>query len=170
MQLKNVVTKDKENIAVVPWIMFYKKTFLFIFLILANYHLFAQSVFVYDQQTGDPVGNVYIFNDTQTATTLTNELGIAQLKEFLASDHIHFQHPSYNELTLELLDIENLQFKIPLNQKLIKLEEVVVSANRWEMKTYEVPNNIDVIKSKDIIFENPATTADMLSSAPGVFI
>ena len=170
MQLKNVVTKDKENIAVVPWMMFYKKTFLFIFLILANYHLFAQSVFVYDQQTGDPVGNVYIFNDTQTATTLTNELGIAQLKEFLASDHIHFQHPSYNELTLELLDIENLQFKIPLNQKLIKLEEVVVSANRWEMKTYEVPNNIDVIKSKDIIFENPATTADMLSSAPGVFI
>ena len=132
--------------------------------------LFSQTIFVYDQQTGDPVDNVYIFNDQKTATTLTNNLGMAELKGFSDNDIIHFQHPSYNEVSLDLTDINILSFKIPLNQKLIRLEEVVVSANRWETETYEVPNKIDVIKSKNIIFDNPPTTADMLSEAPGVFI
>jgi hemoglobin/transferrin/lactoferrin receptor protein len=144
---------------------------LFILLFLpATIVLKAQSVFIYDQQTGEPVGNVLIYNDENTATALSNEQGIARLEGFSSTDEIHFQHPSYNNLKLDLLMIENMRFKIPLNQKLINLEEVVVSANRWEMKTYEVPNSIDIIKSKDIIFENPATSADMLTSTSGVFI
>ncbi len=150
--------------------MLSRKSFFVILLVLANIGLLSQSVFVYDQQTGEPVSDVFIFNDNKTATGLTNELGFVKLEGFSSLDHIHFQHPSYNELLLDLLAIENLRFKVALNQKLIHLEEVVVSANRWEMKSYEVPNSIDVIKSKDIIFENPATTADMLSSANGVFI
>jgi len=150
--------------------MLSRKSFFVILLVLANIGLLSQSVFVYDQQTGEPVSNVFIFNDDKTATGLTNELGFVKLEEFSSSDHIHFQHPSYNELLLDLLAIEDLRFKVALNQKLIHLEEVVVSANKWEMKSNEVPNSIDVIKSKDIIFENPATTADMLSSANGVFI
>jgi hemoglobin/transferrin/lactoferrin receptor protein len=146
-----------------------KSLFIFILLVI-GVGLKSQSVFIYDQQTGEPIGNVFIFNDDNTATSLSNELGYARLDEFSISDNIHFQHPSYNNLVLDRLLIENMRFKVPLNQKLIKLDEVVVSANRWEMKTYEVPNSIDLIKSKDIIFENPATSADMLTSTSGVYI
>ena len=146
------------------------RTTLFILFLWLRLGLLSQTIFVYDQQTGDPVSNVYIFNDQKTATSLTNNLGIADLKGFSKNDIIHFQHPSYNELSLDLMDINNLSFKIPLNQKLIRLEEVVVSANRWETETYEVPNKINIIKSKNIIFDNPPTTADMLTEAPGVFV
>jgi hemoglobin/transferrin/lactoferrin receptor protein len=146
------------------------RTTLFILFLWLRLGLLSQTIFVYDQQTGDPVSNVYIFNDQKTATSLTNNLGIADLKSFSKNDIIHFQHPSYNELSLDLMDINNLSFKIPLNQKLIRLEEVVVSANRWETETYEVPNKINIIKSKNIIFDNPPTTADMLTEAPGVFV
>ena len=147
-----------------------KSLFIVLFFLLAAAGLRSQSVFVYDQQTGEPISNVFIFNDDNTATGLTNELGYAKLDGFSTSDGIYFQHPSYNDALLDMLLIENMHFKVPLNQKLINLEEVVVSANRWEMKTYEVPNSIDVIKSKNIIFENPATSADMLTSTGGVFI
>ncbi len=147
-----------------------KSLFIVLFFLMATAGLRSQSVFVYDQQTGEPISNVFIFNDDNTATGLTNELGYAKLDGFSKSDDIYFQHPSYNDAVLDMLLIENMHFKVPLNQKLINLEEVVVSANRWEMKTYEVPNSIDVIKSKDIIFKNPATSADMLTSTGGVFI
>lgn len=147
-----------------------RKSLFILLLLLVIVKLQSQTILVYDQQTGEPISNVFIFNNDNTATGLSNELGYARLEGFSASDDIHFQHPSYNDLVLDLLLIENMRFKVPLNQKLINLEEVVVSANRWETKTYEIPNNIDVIKSKDIIFANPTTSADMLTSTSGVFI
>ena len=150
--------------------MISRKSLFIVLLLLVIVKLQSQTILVYDQQTGEPISNVFIFNNDNTATGLSNELGYARLEGFSASDDIHFQHPSYNDSLLDLLLIENMRFKVPLNQKLINLEEVVVSANRWETKTYEIPNNIDVIKSKNIIFENPATSADMLTSTGGVFI
>jgi len=150
--------------------MIIRKSFLLPLFLLLTVISQSQSVFIYDQQTGEPIGNVFIFNDGNTATGLSNELGYARLEDFAITDEIHFQHPSYNDLVLDMLMIENMRFKVPLNQNLINLEEVVVSANRWEMKTYEVPNSIDLIKGKDIIFNNPATSADMLTSTSGVFI
>lgn len=150
--------------------MISRKSLFILLLLLVIVKLQSQTILIYDQQTGEPISNVFIFNNDNTATGLSNELGYARLEGFSVSDDIHFQHPSYNDLVLDLLLIENMRFKVPLNQKLINLEEVVVSANRWETKTYEIPNNIDVIKSKDIIFENPTTSADMLTSTNGVFI
>jgi hemoglobin/transferrin/lactoferrin receptor protein len=147
-----------------------RKSFFIFILLLVEIGLKSQSIFIYDQQTGEPISNVFIFNKDNTATGLSNELGYARIDNFTISDDIYFQHPTYNDLVLDRLMIENMRFKVPLNQKLIKLEEVVVSANRWEMKTYEVPNSIDLIKSKDIIFDNPSTSADMLTATSGVYI
>jgi hemoglobin/transferrin/lactoferrin receptor protein len=52
----------------------------------------------------------------------------------------------------------------------VNLTEVVISANKWEANIKEVPNQIEVIQSRDIVFENPATTADMLSSGGLVYV
>ena len=56
-----------------------KKSFFILFLLLIGVRLMSQSVFIYDQQTGEPVSNVFIFNDDNTATSLSNELGYAKL-------------------------------------------------------------------------------------------
>ncbi len=125
---------------------------------------------VYDQQTGNPVKDVFIYNDQKKVTALTNELGIANLEEFGETDFLNFQHPSFNDLRIDMLTIAALKYKIGLTQKLVNLTEVVVSASKWEANISEVPNQIVVIHSKDIIFENPATTADMLTSGGLVYV
>ncbi|MCU0350558.1 MAG: TonB-dependent receptor plug domain-containing protein [Flavobacterium sp.] len=50
------------------------------------------------------------------------------------------------------------------------LDEVVVSANRWEQNLSEVPARIAKIEKSDIQFFNPQTAADLLGLSNQVFI
>jgi hemoglobin/transferrin/lactoferrin receptor protein len=49
-------------------------------------------------------------------------------------------------------------------------DEVTVSASKWEQKQNEVPNKITKISKKDIILNNPQTSADMLAQSGAVFV
>ncbi|MFK5854779.1 MAG: TonB-dependent receptor [Bacteroidota bacterium] len=142
-------------------------TFL-LFIIVAN--SISQNIFVYNQQTGSPIYDVVIFNDDKTKTGLTNDMGIVNISAFADGENITFQHPSFIAVTLDKLAISSLHFNVPLNEKLINLDEVIVSASKWETKSNEIPNKIEQIKRKDIIFNNPATSADMIASGNQVYV
>ncbi len=139
-------------------------------LMLVPLHLSAQSITVYDEQTGKPVPDVLLYNQSETVSTVTDKAGKANLKTFKKPERIIFQHPSYYSLTLSFEHIRKHNFRIGLNERLIDLEEIVVSSNSWEVNRKEVPNKIEVIKSKDIVFENPATSADMMAKSGYVFV
>jgi hemoglobin/transferrin/lactoferrin receptor protein len=47
---------------------------------------------------------------------------------------------------------------------------VVIAANKWEQKLNEVPNKITKITQRDIAFNNPQTSADMLLQTGAVFV
>jgi hemoglobin/transferrin/lactoferrin receptor protein len=50
------------------------------------------------------------------------------------------------------------------------LDEVVVSANRWEQNIREISGRITKLSSKEIQFQNPQTSADLLGLTNQVFI
>src|SRR5687768_1620172 len=50
------------------------------------------------------------------------------------------------------------------------LEEVVISANKWEQKLNEIPNKITKITKIQILRNNPQTSADLLGQTGSVFI
>ncbi len=139
-------------------------------VLLSLVHLSAQNLFIFDQQTGEPVTDVFIYNDQKSVTALSNEIGIVNLDEFSENDRLHFQHPSYESTAISLFSLKKINYKLGLTQKMVDLFEVVVSANKWEAKREEVPNKIEVIRKQDIIFENPATSADMLATSGQVFV
>lgn len=148
-----------------------KKTLISVFsIIFCLASLNAQNLFVFDQQTGNPISNVFIYNDQKSTTALSDEIGIVDLSKFSEEDNINFQHPSYLNISLSLVTISTMKYKVALSQKLVDLNEVVVSANKWESDISEVPNKIEIISAKDIVFSNPATTADMLAAGNEVYI
>ena len=130
----------------------------------------AQTLFVYDQKTGEPVSDVFVFNDSKTNSGLTDRTGIIDITKFWPSQKIHFQHSSFVKFELDRETIEHLHYRIPLTEKFVDLNEIVVSASKWETNKNEIPNKIELIKSKDIVFENPQTSAEMLASGNEVFI
>ena len=143
---------------------------LFFSFVFCLSSLNAQNLFIYDQQTGLPISDVFIYNDQKTTTALTDEIGIVDINGFSGEDHINFQHPSYLNIRLSLQTILSMKYKVALSQKLVDLKEVIVSANKWESDINEVPNRIEVIKTKDIVFNNPATSADLLASGNQVYV
>ena len=50
------------------------------------------------------------------------------------------------------------------------MDEVVLSANKWEQRVSEVPNHILKISRSTILQNNPQTTADLLQQAGPVFV
>lgn len=130
----------------------------------------SQKIYVYNQQTGNPIPDVAVFNADHSKNGLTNIVGIIDISQFSDEDVVTFQHPSFTSISLGIEAIAKFKYKIPLHEKLINLDEVIVSASKWETKANEIPNKIEKIKRKDIIFNNPATSADMISSGNQVFV
>lgn len=55
-------------------------------------------------------------------------------------------------------------------KKFIRLDEVVVSANKWEQQLNEIPHKIIKAGKSQILFNNPQTAADLLGQTGAVFI
>ncbi len=149
---------------------FRKFVLLTFFVLVIALNAISQNIFIYNQQTGNPISNVAIFNKDHTITGLTNKVGIVNIDAFSDNDELFFQHQSYVTFSLIKTSIIDLNYKVPLSEKLINLDEVIVSASRWETKANEIPNKIEQIKRKDIVFNNPATTADMIASGNQVYV
>ena len=143
---------------------------LLIWVFIFTYDIQAQTIFVFDQQTGEPISDIYVYSSDKKTTGLTDKTGIVDISQFEDSSIIHFQHTSYYTLDINKQKFKKLKFRVGMIENFVKLNEVVVSASKWEENTTEIPNKIEVIKRKDIIFSNPETSATMLESGGEVFV
>lgn len=130
----------------------------------------AQVIKVNNKSTLKPINNVFIYNKTQNKSALTNDKGEALLDPSLPNDTIIIQHPSYHNQIVLFDSIEKTNFIIELQEQLIGLSEVVISANKWEQNLAEIPNKVVALKPSEISLDNPQTSADALGNTHQVFI
>jgi len=147
-----------------------KGVFITLLFGIFNLIVYSQNVQVFDGQTGKPIANVLVFNSEKTATSVTDINGYFDISVFEDNDTLVFQHSSYKQLKTTKKAIESNGYKVLLDEKLFRLNEIVVSAKKWEEDKNEIPNEIELITRKDIVFNNPATSADMLAQSGEVFI
>jgi hemoglobin/transferrin/lactoferrin receptor protein len=117
-----------------------------------------------------PVENVAIFNLGQTKSVLTNEKGIADITGFAAGDTLIFQHTAYFSEIIDMPKLREMGFKVGIAARTIQLDQIIISASKWEQNREEIPNKIIVIPATEIAFENPQTSADLLGISSEVFI
>ena len=100
--------------------------------------------------------------------TLSDPDGFAYLDKFGESDMLIFQHPGYTELIIAYSEIKGETVR--LNERIIRIDEIVISANKWEQDLAEIPNKIATISPAQVSFINPQTSADLLESTGQVFV
>ena len=127
----------------------------------------AQQVVVVDESDSQPIPGVAVFNDLKTITAITDFDGDVNLAVFGPLDKIHFQHLSYLKKSIPKTTIQDT---IYLSPKATSLNEIVISASKFEQSKKEVPQNIISINSKQIQLSNPQTSADLLSNSGRVFV
>ena len=143
---------------------------LFFFLILLYAPCQAQVVKTIQKSGLNPVENVFIYNEDSTRSTETNSRGRADISGFDSNDILTFQHSSYHLASFSKSELEENNFIVHLADRIIEIDEVVVSANRWAQEKREIPHTIQRISPNDIYHKNPQTLADALHQSGGVFM
>jgi hemoglobin/transferrin/lactoferrin receptor protein len=142
--------------------------FFLIFFLQFILSLNAQNIQVINANTGLPIEGVLLLSEK--FSTQTDNQGKASIDNFSTTERILFKHSSY-------IDFHSFKEKIVKQGKIvwlkedpIRLDEIVISANRWEQSKAEIPNKIVSIGATEILRYNPQTTADLVSSSGGVFV
>jgi len=147
-----------------------KSFFCHCFFLLFSVVLTAQEITIYDITSTEPVSGVAIYNTSKTKSVVSDINGIADITKFDKYEIIIFSH-------LSLITVQFIKSRILRNGKVVylsdkkqNLEQVVISASKFEQKRKDVPQKITSLLASDIQFTNPQTSADLLESSGQVFV
>lgn len=147
-----------------------KQTIITLFILLQSTFLFAQKVKVLSAYDLQPVSNCLIYNPSQTISATTNAQGVADITAFGTSDSLVFKHLSFKQVTMAKNDLAAKNNIVYLSDAVIRLEEVVFSANKFEENYRDLPVKIDILESRQIQSGNAQTSADLLQQSGKVFV
>jgi hemoglobin/transferrin/lactoferrin receptor protein len=144
---------------------------LYIFLLLIFSLISqAQKIRVIDEKTGEGIGDVLIYNMDFNTGIPTDMDGSADASLFDRKDILFFRHPSYHHRTIPVVELTSDVNIIVLQEKIISINEVIISASKWEQDPEIIPNTIATMKAREIEFKNPPTSADLLQESGQVFV
>jgi hemoglobin/transferrin/lactoferrin receptor protein len=144
------------------------KTFLLSCFLFSSSFVFSQKIKVVDASSKMAVENVFIY--VKNFATLTDKKGEASLNEFTNSDTLIFQHPSYKTVFYTKTELQSMNNIVVLTESILKLDPLIISANKWEQNIKEVPFKISSISATEILFNNPQTSADLLEGTGEVYV
>jgi len=146
-----------------------KISILYLFALLSHFAI-AQQVQVIDRTSKKGIGDVLIFSSDTIRHTTTDDKGFANLSVFLPDDLLTFRHSGYRQLHIPMAEIENLNGIIMITEKVVHIDEIIISANKWEQNPQEIPNEMLAIHPEEIFTSNAQTSADLLEQTGQVFV
>ena len=140
----------------------------FFILFLISISSFSQHIRVLDRETGRPINNVNVFNESNTFSSYTNEDGKVDISFVEDDDDVVFSHISYALKRVSKSVIKENNYIVYLSKASERLDEVVLSVFKGDAKTSRIAEQIAVISAKEIQQVSPQTSADLLSTVPGI--
>ncbi len=139
---------------------------IFLMLVFFPVVLWSQKVKVIDLD-GRPVALVKITDGSHNV--FTDSSGVADVSIFRGKQIIVSKKGFYAE-TFDYDDLARMNFVIRLMPNVFEIEDVVVSANRWEQPISEVPGTVIPVRLSGLQTFTPQTTADLLGTSDRVYI
>jgi hemoglobin/transferrin/lactoferrin receptor protein len=130
----------------------------------------SQVIQVLDKSDLQPIGHVNITNREKSHAVVTNDKGYADLSVFAEKDTLLFSHVAYSTSRETKAGIRALRGLLYMTENIIRLDEIVFTANKTMEKKSDLPYKMEVIQAKDISFNNPSTSAVMLEQTGNVFV
>ncbi len=144
--------------------------YVFLLSLLALPGAFSQNIQVVDKGSLNPIHLVTIRSSNSQLGAITDENGRADISALKDAPLLIFNHPSYRELKFSFETLQTMGFVVQMVESITRMDDVVISASKWEQNKNEIPNKISEVTRADIAFANPATTADALALSGQVFI
>jgi hemoglobin/transferrin/lactoferrin receptor protein len=139
----------------------------FIILTLISFGLQSQEIWVEDDNTGEPLEGVLIFNEESGTNTITDDLGKANLKDFSSNSMVNFKLLGYQSIVLSIVEIKRQRI-IKISSENEILEEVVLSVARSQATRDKIAEQVGIIDKNEIESQIVGTSADILEVNPNV--
>lgn len=140
----------------------------FILFFLITFSSLAQEVKVLDRETGRPINNVNVFNESQTFNSSTKENGIVDVSSVKNDERLIFSHISYAVKKIKKSNLSKHNYTVYLTRGSEQLDEVVLSVFKGDAKTNRIAEQIAVVTAREIKQLSPQTSADLLAAVPGI--
>lgn len=139
-------------------------------LTLCTFFTYAQTVIVKDAGSSEPIPGVVLYNLKKTKSVVTDIDGIAELKIFDENEIIIFQSFSFKKVQFSKTEIANKNYEILMVSDVEGLNQVIISATKFEQSKRDIPQRIVSLSAKDILQANPQTSADALALSGNIFV
>ncbi|MEY3199821.1 MAG: hypothetical protein RJA13_1779, partial [Bacteroidota bacterium] len=131
----------------------------------------AQIITIVNEQTLQPIQGVEVVKWNEGYPfAITGEEGIITVKDVSETQEIYFRKNGYDLYYTTLSKLKINKYTVKLKEKYNEMDEVVVSASRFEEKKKDVVQKIQVIRATEIQNLNQASTADVLANAGNIMV
>jgi len=131
----------------------------------------AQTLKIYDKSNLQYLEKAQIFNNSlPDSIYVTDANGVVDISKIEQKGQITLQHTYYLSQTVSFDQLKEMSFSVGMIEKMNDLDEVVVSASRFEEKKKDVVQKIQVVRSSDLKQMNQTSTADMLAQTGNVLV
>ena len=138
---------------------------------LFSYALKAQSIVILDHNLLQPIEGVFIYKQNNNSIISTSNVkGEATLSGVSKNELLIFRHPNYAETFNSLDEIEKNNGSVLMKENVNSIEEIVVSASKFEEKRKDVAQKIQVVRSSELQEMNQTSTADVMASTGNVMV
>ena len=134
-----------------------------------NGALYAQKLYIYDQNTNLPLQEAVVKScDGQTRLNQTGAEGYVTLIQ-MAPCYL-FEAEGYLTRSISADEIKANSGRIPMFPNQHSVEEVVVSASKFNEKRKDLAQKVQVISKQELALMNQSSTADVLANSGNVFV
>jgi hemoglobin/transferrin/lactoferrin receptor protein len=130
----------------------------------------AQVLTVKDLESGLPLANASLSSEALRVFVTTDLNGQADISGFNGAEKIEIRYFGYKTTIQSYADLLQAQLIVALSPSKISLDQVVISASRWNQNRRDIPSRVSVISAHDVALQNPQTAADLLGASGEVFI
>ena len=131
---------------------------------------YTQIITIKDLETNQPLEMATLLSENPRSFEMTNAQGQANISAFRGSEKIEIRLLGYQTETTTYAGLEQAGFQVSLAHAGLSLDQVVISATRWNQPKREIPAKITSISARDVALQNPQTAADLLGNSGEVFI
>lgn len=132
--------------------------------------IYAQTVQVLDAETHYPIERVQIIAPQSGRIAISDDEGEADLSGFEGETEIIFSVPGYETMNLSFETLGQLDYVVSMVLSGVSLQEVVISASKFEEKQADVVQKIQVMRATELKNLNQTSMADVISSSGNVMV
>ena len=131
----------------------------------------AQSITIIDQNSMNVIEGVKVYTQKKPDPIAESDAnGTIQLSGLNSSEILVFIHPMYMKVQLSLDQLGQMGNVVRMSENANSLDEIVVSASKFEEKRKDVSQKIQVLRTSELQNMNQTSTADVLANSGNVMV